>query len=856
MKKKLLIILAAIFSISSCQTTNNNSTNEESSVDDTIIENSSSLSTSSEIISSDEQTTSYEESSEDSTTSSEESSIDEPVRTPYVKEYVREARNVTPRSNVPTNTINEDSLPIAYKDSVVAIDNSYSMLSGDFRLDFPLVDGKYHLQLSYTEGGKEKATPSQLMFENLKPAKLYIRGTSNKTKQYEEEYTSITKKNYGILASCSITSDQGGIYTIEDRYYFPQIEEIGAFNVSRSIIVDKYVSNDKGYQSIYDIDTPTDVKSSDLEWFVPNSAFSDYGADAEYRVFRETLLGLPMAMFRNKNNGYTVSLARYQPDIDYQTNSFASIGIFKDKTSGGNVANSLEINYPTRDTARRYFSPLGVGQVVYDMTIRADKTDDFADATINSYTAQYNLEEVRIVDTDIDEVYKVVNEDFKSFFQTTTRNGYTTYGLPWRVTIENGLIGPKSWQAGFVGQQIPCAYNMMLYGIKNSDYTSYSNGMKIIDSWLNVGMMTLAGVPQIWYDGASNRWLGYPTFTRMAVDAMEGMLDAYRLASAHNVNKPDWIDAVTACADWLVSCQNSDGSWYRCYNYQGTYYKGTESDITWNPGNIAQSTSKQNTTMPLRFLGKMYELTNSYKYLNAILKAGDYIYQNIYPQMAYYGGTCDNPNIMDKEAGVFAMYAYDTLYTLTKDEKWLKPLKYATIFTMSSVISFSFSIPESASDLKAALSLKCGYTEGLSYIGCSGTALDNYAAYMYYELFRIYIYTNDKVYLDMADFIQQDTKSTMDWDGMLNYPYKSLTPEASTIYSFGYASAKDDNDVMGVWLPWQSAANAEPIAKMYDIFNDADVHNFASYSHDELLNILENAGVGGKTHRVFKNTIL
>ena len=97
--------------------------------------------------------------------------------------------------------------------------------------------------------------------------------------------------------------------------------------------------------------------------------------------------------------------------------------------------------------------------------------------------------------------YEVVNTDFKKLLRTNTRNGMTSYGLPWRVTIENGLIGPMSYQAGFVGQQIPCAYNMMLYGVKNNDNTSLQNGINVINFWIHSAkMMTDAGVPKVWFD--------------------------------------------------------------------------------------------------------------------------------------------------------------------------------------------------------------------------------------------------------------------------------------------------------------------------------------------------------------------
>ncbi|MCK9537473.1 MAG: pectate lyase, partial [Bacilli bacterium] len=295
--------------------------------------------------------------------------------------------------------------------------------------------------------------------------------------------------------------------------------------------------------------------------------------------------------------------------------------------------------------------------------------------------------------------------------------------------------------------------------------------------------------------------------------------------------------------------------WYRCYNWSGGMFRDGDDGIREPGGNICQSASKKNTTMPVRFLGKMYELTGKEQYKEAVLTAGDYIYNHLYPENKYYGGTCDNPNAVDKEAGVFAMYAYDTLYTLTKDKKWIDCLRQATAFTMSAVLVTSFPIRPNSSDLKAAYPLKYGYTDGSSFIVCGGTGVDNYIAYIYYELFRIYIITGEEIYLKQAEFIQQNTKSIMDWDGKLGYPYRSLVAEASTIFSFGFSSAVDDEGIMGVWLPWSSVANAEPISKMIVEFGAADVMNFKDIPLDELRTRLDQIGVGGKAHRIFLNTV-
>lgn len=787
--------------------------------------------------SSDSLISSSENSSEVTSESTSEDLIEEPMR---------EARNLSLEPDVPSNIVTEDLFAPVAADQIVIDGSNIHFKSGQFGLNFIENAGTYHIELTQEQQENVK------MFQIIKPVKIYFRTTGGG--QTESNYTSVEVKSYGLVASATVVSKNGSSLLVEDYYYLPKDAGTGVFNVQRSITVTEAALSDSGYQSIFSVLTDDNQTNTEFDWFVPNSVFGDFPSVFEaqpYKLFRETLLGLPMAMMRHKTNGHTISLARYQPVIDYSTNSFASISIHRDQSSSNTPHSSIEVTYPTRDTARRYFSLQEQKTTVYDLTIQVSKTESFQAAMIDTYTNQFTLQDQRIVDTDIDEVYNVINEDFKTFMLSTEARGMTSYGLPWRVTLDTGKIGPKSYQAGFVGQQIPAAYHMMLYGLRNDDAESLQNGINIINFWVNsANMMTPSGVPKIWFNGDNNTWAGYPTFTRMAVDAMEGLLDAYRLAEAYEIETSGWIEAVTACADFFAREQNSDGSWYRCYNYQGSYYRGDEGDIPWNPGAIAQSTSKNNTTMPLRFLGKMYEMTAKQTYFDAIVDAGEFIYSELYSQHAYFGGTADNPDAMDKEAGVFAMYAFDTLLTLTGDSKWLECLKQATIFTMSSVLTVSFKIMPNATDLNAANGVKYGYTDGLSYITCNGTGLDNYAAYIYYQLFRLYIHSNEKVYLDMAEFIQQNTKSTMNWDDTLGYAYKSLVPEASTIYSFGFGSATDDEGVQGVWLPWASVANAEPIAKMYDNFGDADVVFATEIEHSQLVEMLETFGVGGHPHRV------
>ena len=774
----------------------------------------------------------------------------EGIKTITVIPPYRQDRNLS-QYQAPTNELDEDKLPLvdtnASQEVIKLSNNDLAMVYGAYRLDFVKnSSNQYVLQLVNIASGDKNAVyasnASQVMFVNNTPATVYLRGSGN---SIATGYDSVVKTDYGICATKTFNGAAGSQVLIKDCYYFAAEKEVGAFNVRKSVQMVSVSNKDTGFASEYGF---VSNGCNSAEWMVPNVVYKSYSGSSS--TYQETYLGVPMIMLRNTANGYTLSLSRYQPIVTYLNNSYASLKL--DNTNKG-----ISVSYPANTGNRLYHDAKTGAMHVYDLTIRAEITDSYEEALPSVYNAHFNLQNQRIVNTDIDEVYSAICEDYKVFLHEEKQEDelsgkkYTSYGLPWRIYVETGEFGPYTYQSGFIGQQIPSAYNMMFYGLMNNDLESLQNGINVIDFWVeDAEMMSIAGVPHIWYDTWSDGFRSYPCFLRMAVDTMEGLLDAYLLAETHGLDKSSWYDALEQFGEFLVNNQNPDGSYYRCYNYGGEPYKNWDDGIEEPPGNICQSESKANTPMAIRFLGKMYELTGEECYYDAALKAGEYTYNYLYEIGSYRGGTCDNPNATDKEAGVYAMYAYDTLYMLTGDEKWLDCLKQATAFTMTTVIIYSFGVRQSS--LKSGLPVYAGYTDGMSFISCFyGSGVDNYIAYIYHELFRIYVLTGEETYLKQAEFIQQNTKSIMNWDGALNYDYKSLVAEASGISSLSYGSA--DN---GVWVTWSSVANAEPIAKMYNNFGNADVATFKNVDIEILRAQLENVGCGGKTHTFYENTVI
>lgn len=716
----------------------------------------------------------------------------------------------------PDNQINEESLPEAlYTPILSKTDGSVLLTSEDAKLLLRDNGGTFSLYMISVDAEEDA-------YFTTTPVTLQVVSSSG-TSTLSAGYSSAEVTRYGALAKATLTSANGTVFTVEDRYFYPEEEVPDTFAIRRSIKVSNLSSSDTGYMSSFSLSTSAGTTH---DAFMPHRV---YGSVTSQTKIQETNLALPFGAIRDTVDGFSLAIARYQPIINSVGNYYASVAV---------SSSAVTIDYPSSSSGTVTFSPSTQPQIVYDLAISGGRYDSFNAMMTEQYNRHFTLQDQRVVNTDINAVLDAVCDDYKSFMLSTEGSTYTSYGLPWRVTLENGKIGPKSYQSGFVGQQIPAAAEMIWYGINRDDPESLENGLNIVNFWLNAGMMNASGVPKIWYNGDWNLFNSYPTFLRMGVDTMEGLLDAWKAASAANIECSSWYNALISYADWLVRAQNDDGSYYRCYNWSGTVFVDGDDGIPEPSGNICQSYKKDNTAMPVRFLCDMYQLTGNEDYKTAALAAAEYVYTNIYPTGVYIGGTCDNANVVDKEAGVFALYAYDAAYTLTGDSKWIPCMKQAAAFCMSMVQSFSFPIRSDASDLKAAYAFKYGYNDGSSFITRDATGVDNFAAVLYYHLFRLYVITGETCYYDQAEYIQQNTKSAMDWDGALGYPYKSLVPEATSITTFGFGSASDPDGVMGVWLPWQSVANAAPIIDMIDAFGTADVADLRRTDVEDLRDTL------------------
>ena len=211
----------------------------------------------------------------------------------------------------------------------------------------------------------------------------------------------------------------------------------------------------------------------------------------------------------------------------------------------------------------------------------------------------------------------------------------------------------------------------------------------------------------------------------------------------------------------------------------------------------------------------MTEETGDPKYKQAAIRAAEYIWKNFGSKGFYVGGTSDNPNITDKEAGMLSMEAFLSLYDATKEPKWLERAKAAADYAESWIWIWNLPMPVDADD--ANLHWKKGVpTIGLQGITARGAGgADEYldwAAPSYAKLFK---YTNDSHYLDVARILLHDTKSMVAIPGRL-YDLKGIGWQQEN-FRMGPGMNGRGVGAHRFWLPWISANHLHSITGLEEL---------------------------------------
>ena len=629
------------------------------------------------------------------------------------------------------------------------------------------------------------------------------------------------------VATATVVTPHGSRFAFADRW---AVTSDGAFRLSRAVTVERADPRDHGFDTRFGLRVPSAKSVRDVELFAPGVWYghNDHvvpnaiGADPNLPAYliKETRLALPLVMVRPvAGPALTLLHADARPATplrdaspDPQTDAgiqYGSIGPWTD-------ADSLAVGFcfPGTEGAVAYRAPgwryryhpvrAGVGQR-YDLIARLTDTPGFSAAMVGSWRHAVAAYAPDIRPAPSAALYRQGLAVFNKYYRDDFKDGGR--GDPFMVWL--GLHPPRGrdrgprnptagrgvsdyhLQSGFVGQQIQAAYLGLRQATMDGDAARVTRWRSAVDFWVDRSLSP-AGVPRTDYFCERGQWGDGPVFLRTIADGTEAVVDAHRIRP-----DPKWIAYARRVGDWLLANQAADGSWSRSYHPAD--------------GTVAHA-GKFNTTNPLRLLVKLSAATGDMKYRDAAVRGGQWCLANIDGPSCFVGGTTDNDNTIDKEAGVLALYGFQALYDATGDGRWLAAAVRAADYAETWTYAWSYA---AAANTGLAPGVRspwpdCGLV-GQSLVATGHSYADMFMAFCSTTYYRLAIQTGDDHYRQFARLLADGANRPADVSGALGYPDRGLIEEGVGPADFVAAG-------VGTCLTWCTVAQVRPVADLHDLF--------------------------------------
>ncbi len=708
--------------------------------------------------------------------------------------------------------------------------------------------------LSFHDGGLAVHKDGKPLYFNRRPMFVTVKTVFASSEFYDKAYDEVSVGSRIVTARGTLSVPSGSRFAFEDIY------EAGrtGFRVGRSVKV-LAVGDDLGFSTQISFVTAESDNPHDYNCFAPGVWYkqnefapdSVMGKDLDCEYFHrmETACALPLFAMQNIDSGETAALSRWAADITMrdtgivqsQNNvdpgfTIGSIGMsrprnrtlnymyygFAVRKEIGTEVDGLSIDYvypgcdgqmPGRNryagldytgkvkTFERLNHPVREGfEQHYSVALNFGRYGGFQPMMRDVWRLTYDRLRDGLFNVDNERHFR----NCMKILMKYARKYGGAYGLPFACQLPDMDVSSVSFQFGFVGQQPGIGYQLLRYGDMERVPEAFEKGVGIVDFWVRTAM-TGSGLPRMCYNPVIEEFEPYPHYVRMLADGIEAILDACRYMKKKGDERSSWREFCRKTADWLVSAQNDDGSFYRAYNADGS----------------VRMDSKSNTPSVIRFLVQFYLVSGDERYKTAAVRAGDWSYDNAYLNMEYRGGTCDNMDIQDKEAGIYALFGFLALYDLTGEGKWLEAACGAADYTETWTYAWKFPVrtrvPKHPFNTYSI--------SGQSIITIGGGA-DVYMAACAYTYYRLYVITGDEHYRDFAEFIHKNTRQSNDVDGSHGYVMPGLGHESGNFISQTLESHYH-------WLPWCTFVEVDPSARLYDTFGGYEIADAQKLTPEE-----------------------
>ena len=704
------------------------------------------------------------------------------------------------------------------------------------------------------DGGVFVEKGGKTLYFNKRPMCVTVKTKVALSEFYEGAYQHAQKDGCKVTAGGTVRVPSGSEFEFCDVYE----ATCEGFKISRKATVLK-AGDDLGFSTKISFVMTESDDVHDYNCFAPGvwykqNEFAPHYAmgkdlDCEYFWRMETAFGLPLFAMQNIKSGEMASLSRWAADMIMRSTDIlrsennvdpkittGAIGMSKPEPKTMNYMYygfavrheyeaqidglSLDYIYPGCDgqmPARKFYGGLDYKSDLktfsrinhpveegfehsYAVSLNFGQYDSYQLMMRTIWRTTYDRMRDRLFDVDNETHF---HNCMKIFMEYTQKYG-DSYGLPFACQLPDMDISCISYQFGFVGQQPGIGYQLLRYGSVESVPEALEKGVGIIDFWVKTAM-TDSGLPQMCYHPGISDFEPYPHYIRMLADGIEAILDAHLHMKKMGDERPEWFEFCKKTADWCVGIQNDDGSYYRAYN--------TDSS--------KRMDSKSNTPSIIRFLVQFYLLTGDVKYKTAALKAGEWSFDNCYKNLEYRGGTCDNIDIQDNEAGIYGIFGFLALYDLTGEDKWLEAAVAAADYTETWTYAWNFPVETTW----PSHPFNQYGISGQSIITVGGGA-DVYMAACSYTYYRLYLITGDVHYLDFAEFIDKNTRQSNDVDGSSGYIMPGI----------GHESGNFTEQVLQShyhWLPWCTFVEADPTSRIHDMFGVYEIADAEKLPLDE-----------------------
>ncbi|HZQ10604.1 MAG TPA: hypothetical protein VFD70_28755, partial [Anaerolineae bacterium] len=387
--------------------------------------------------------------------------------------------------------------------------------------------------------------------------------------------------------------------------------------------------------------------------------------------------------------------------------------------------------------------------------------------------------------TSLERTYREWGEDGAAFFfNFNPEGGYDSPSTGFGTSF-NEVEMEESQQIleyGFTGRQLNAAYT--LARTRGGEW--FERGRRTIDFFArhcateNGWLYTIYHIgkrrPLFTVGDPNGRVMHYlavspepANYLRMMVEAAFDLLLNVRLFRAHEIQSERWLEVCRRFADFLLEHQNADGSWYRAYTPEGKAIRGHG----WFGED--EAAAKSATAIPISYLLALADEAQTEVYRDAARRAGEYVLYHNVAADHYQGGTLDNPNVVDKEAALYAMHALLSVYDAFDEPLFLKGAERAAQLAVT--WNFIWNVPHVSGTRLARAGVESTGWGAINSIWGGGVG-DIYTLFFLADLCHLAHYTGEPFYAQVAEWVAHGTQQLLSYPGdLMGFADIGMQPE-------------------------------------------------------------------------------